>query len=138
LSIEKALEVAKRAHRGQKDKAGVDYILHPLAVAGMLETEKEKTIALLHDVVEDSNITLDDLKSMGFDDDVIQAVKVLTKDGSEYSEYLQRVKINTLTRTVKIADLSHNMDLSRIPNPTEDDYQRIEKYKKSIKFLKAD
>lgn len=138
MSMEKALRVARRAHEGQKDKAGADYILHPLAVSGMVETDQEKIVALLHDVVEDSDITLLDLREMGFDDDVVEAVGLLTKDGTGYDEYLARIKLNPLTRAVKIADLKHNMDLSRIPEPTEKDLQRLEKYKNSLEFLQAE
>lgn len=137
MSMEKALQVALKAHEGQKDKAGADYILHPLAVSGMVETEQEKVVALLHDVVEDSDITLLDLREMGFDDGVVEAVRLLTKDGTSYDEYLNRIKHNLLARAVKIADLKHNMDLTRIPEPTERDLQRLEKYKNSLEFLQA-
>jgi (p)ppGpp synthase/HD superfamily hydrolase len=138
LSIEKALEVARKAHEGQKDKAGADYILHPLSVAGMLELEQEKIVALLHDVVEDSDMTLSDLLEMGFEEEIVKAVGLLTKDGTHYGEYLNRIKLNPLAREVKIADLRHNMDLSRIPDPTEKDLHRVEKYKNSLEFLQAE
>lgn len=136
MSIEKAMEVAKKAHSGQKDKAGVEYILHPIAVAGMLETEQEKIVALLHDVVEDSHITLNALGNMGFEFDIVTAVNLLTKDGTDYDKYLERVKKNPLARAVKIADLTHNLDIRRISHPKEKDFQRIQKYKNGLEFLR--
>lgn len=130
------MEVAKKAHSGQKDKAGVEYILHPIAVAGMLETEQEKIVALLHDVVEDSHITLNALGNMGFEFDIVTAVNLLTKDGTDYDKYLERVKKNPLARAVKIADLTHNLDIRRISHPKEKDFQRIQKYKNGLEFLR--
>ena len=134
--LEVAYAIALVAHKGQVDKAGVDYINHPLAVSAKCNTEKEKIVALLHDVVEDTNVTLEDLSKF-FDSEIIEAIDLLThKDEEDYLVYLSKIKSNSLARTVKIADLENNMDLTRIPNPTEKDYQRLEnKYKPAYRFL---
>ena len=132
-----ALEIAISAHKGQKDLGGRDYIEHPKAVANLLETDEEKTIGYLHDVLEDTSIKEEDLVTMGISSEIVSAIKVLTKKrGEPYTEYIERVKENELARKVKIADLQHNMDLSRIPNPTKRDFERLEKYKKALMYLK--
>ena len=134
--LELAYAIALVAHKGQVDKAGVDYINHPKSVAAKCKTEKEKIVALLHDVVEDTNITLEDL-SQFFENDIVEAINLLThRDEDDYMTYLSRIKKNSLARTVKLADLENNMDLSRLPNPSEKDYARLEnKYKPAYKFL---
>jgi (p)ppGpp synthase/HD superfamily hydrolase len=136
LSVDKALEIAKIAHFGHFDKAGVDYINHPLAVASMVELENEKIVALLHDVVEDSSFTFHDLEKEGFDSDIILAISLITKKkDDDYSEYLHRVKGNPLARVVKIADLKHNMDLSRLKYVSNKDMTRLNKYKAALEYL---
>ncbi|MBO0456295.1 HD domain-containing protein [Enterococcus hulanensis] len=131
-----ALAIAQEAHKGQVDKAGIDYINHPIYVASLVETDEEKAAALLHDVIEDSDMTLSDLLNRGIPSEVLQAVSILTKDKKlTYQEYLSRVKTNEIARKVKLADLKHNSDLSRITNPSEKDFSRSEKYKKAIEFL---
>ena len=131
-----ALAIAQEAHKGQVDKAGIDYINHPIYVASLVETGEEKAAALLHDVIEDSDMTLSDLLNRGIPSEVLQAVSILTKDKKlTYQEYLSRVKTNEIARKVKLADLKHNSDLSRISNPSEKDFSRSEKYKKAIEFL---
>lgn len=134
--LELAYAIALVAHKGQVDKAGVDYINHPKSVSAKCKTEKEKIVALLHDVVEDTNVTLEDL-SQFFDKDIIEAINLLThREEDDYMTYLSKIKKNSLARTVKLADLENNMDLSRLPNPTENDYARLEnKYKPAYKFL---
>lgn len=135
---EKALRIAEKAHEGQKDKGGNPYILHPLAVASKVENREEKITALLHDVVEDTEVTLGDL-AREFPSVIVDAVDRLTKKkGPEYSreKYLERIKENEIARKVKLADLEHNMDISRIPHPTEVDYRRLENYKENVEFLK--
>lgn len=134
----KALTLAKSAHSGQTDKGGQPYILHPIAVAELVDTEAEKTVALLHDVVEDTPVTLEELQKQGFPEAVVAAIDVLTKrPGVDYRDYIQLVKQNQLALTVKIADMTHNMDLARIPNPTVKDYDRIKKYSKVLSELKT-
>lgn len=137
--LNKALVIAKSAHEGQFDKAGIAYINHPLAVAEMVETEIEKIVALLHDVIEDSELTLENLKSEGFSDVIISAVGSITKTpNNDYGSYLEKVKQNKLARTVKIVDLRHNLDLSRLTNVKKKDLERVEKYKKALEYLLAD
>lgn len=136
LLYQQALAIAKDAHKGQVDKAGVDYIQHPLFVASLVEGELAKTVALLHDVVEDSDWTLEDLRKEGLPEEVVQAVGILTKKRNEnYEEYILRVKQNPLARQVKLADLKHNSDLSRLANVTDRDRKRVAKYQKAISFL---
>lgn len=133
---EKALEVATVAHKGQKDKAGKDYITHPIAVAEMVEGDEEKCAAYLHDVLEDTCVTEAELRKE-FGDVITDAVVALTRrPGEKYFDFVRRAGENKIARAVKIADLTHNMDISRIPNPTERDYQRVEKYKEAIKLLR--
>lgn len=137
-NVVSALELATAAHHGQVDKAGVDYINHPIKVAESLNTEEEQTVALLHDVVEDTEITLDDLRGRGFSDSVVKAVDCLTRRrGEPRDAYLQRIAGNPLAVVVKLADLTHNFDLSRIANPTQKDFARTAKYKKEIAFLRG-
>lgn len=136
LLYQQALAIAEDAHKGQFDKAGVDYIQHPLFVASLVEGELAKTVALLHDVVEDSDWTLEDLRKEGLPEEVVQAVGIITKKRNEnYEEYILRVKQNPLARQVKLADLQHNSDLSRLANVTDRDRKRVEKYQKAIAFL---
>lgn len=134
--IDIALAIAKKAHAGQVDKAGVDYIQHPLYVASQVKTEQEKTVALLHDVIEDSDVTVEDLLASGLSNEVVTAVQILTKkEGQSYQEYLEKVKSNNLARVVKLADLKHNSDLSRLKSVTNTDYERVKKYKNAIRYL---
>ena len=127
---------AAEKHAGQKDKAGLPYVEHPRAVAARVESEEEKIVALLHDTVEDTDATIDEIREM-FGSTIADAVALLTHDNSvPYMEYVAKVKENPIARAVKLADLSHNMDLSRIPHVTERDLQRIEKYKKAYELLK--
>ncbi|HHY67315.1 MAG TPA: HD domain-containing protein [Alicyclobacillus sp.] len=131
-----AFRIAEQAHAGQTDKGGRPYIEHPLAVADMVDGCKEKIVALLHDVCEDSGITPEDLRDAGFDDDVIAAVRAITKmKGERYNTYLARVAANPIARAVKIADLRHNCDLSRIPNPGPKDFARVKRYEAAIRTL---
>ncbi len=134
--IDIALAIAKKAHAGQVDKAGIDYIQHPLYVASLVKTEQEKAVALLHDVIEDSDVTADDLLAVGLSNEVVTAVQILTKKkGQSYQEYLEKVKSNNLARVVKLADLKHSSDLSRLKSVTNTDYERVKKYKNAIRYL---
>lgn len=133
-----AIEVATVAHAGQLDKGQQPYIFHPQAVAGAVDSDEEKIVAWLHDVVEDTYITLDDLAEMGFSEQIVHAIDVITKrKGVSYDDYLIDVKQDALAKAVKIADIKHNSDISRIPNPTEKDFARLEKYKKALAFLES-
>ena len=134
--IVKAMEIAWSAHREQKDKGGNPYIQHPLTVASKQDTENGMIVALLHDVVEDSAYTIDDLKEIGFSAEVCEAVDLLThKRGENYSEYIQKIKMNELARKVKIQDLTHNMDTTRLGTLTEKDRERMQKYKAAFAIL---
>lgn len=134
--INKALEIAKKAHEGQFDKGGKPYINHPKYVSSIVVGEEEKIVALLHDVCEDSAITFSDIKNEGFSDLIVDAIKAITKiKGEEYQEYINRVKSNPIAIKVKLADLKHNSDISRIKEPNNNDYIRVEKYKKIISEL---
>ena len=136
--LELAVKVATEAHKGQVDKGGKPYIGHPTAVAASVNEPDQKIVAYLHDVIEDTPITAEDLLNMGFSSKIVDSIKLLTKDKSvPYEEYLKKIRSDSCARAVKIADLKHNMDLRRIPNPTEKDYARLEKYKKALAFLEG-
>ena len=134
--VSKAHKIAEDAHDGQVDKGGDDYYFHPLAVSRMVNSNAEKAVALLHDVVEDTEWTLDDLKAEGIPEYVVEAVGLLTHDKDmPYGDYIARVKENPLARTVKIADLMHNLDLKRLPEVTEKDIARCRKYLDALQML---
>lgn len=130
-TLERAIQIAAEAHSGQVDKAGQPYILHPLRVMLRVhQGENERIAAVLHDVVEDSSFTLDQLASEGFPPEVIQALAALTKQpGESRLAAAQRASENAIALCVKLADNADNMDLSRIPHPSEKDKARLEEYK---------
>ena len=130
--------IAKLAHRGQTDKAGNDYFAHPEAVASLLDTPEEKVVGYLHDTVEDTEVTVEDIREI-FGDEIADAVALMTHaDGVPYMDYVKEVGKNPLARKVKLADLTHNMDIRRIPHPKAKDYDRIErKYKPAYAYLKG-
>lgn len=136
--LELAKQLAKEYHKGQVDKAGVDYFSgHITSVVNGVNTVKEKTVAYLHDTAEDTKLTYVDLMVLDFSDRIVNAVIALTKDKKEsYKDYLKRVKSNELATAVKLSDLTNNMDLSRLKEVTEVDKKRLEKYKKAYKYLK--
>ena len=128
-TLEKAILLAAQAHRGQKDKAGAPYILHPLRMTLKMNSEMEMTAAVLHDVVEDTGWTLEALRREGFAEAVVEAVDCLTRrDGESYQEFIDRAKRNRLARSVKIADLEDNMDIRRLGKLTGKDLERLERY----------
>ena len=134
--VDLALSIARQAHEGQLDKAGVDYIEHPIYVASQVDTEEEKAVALLHDVIEDSSVTAEELLNAGLPETVVTAIQILSKKkGQDYQTYLENVKSNPLARVIKLADLKHNSDLSRLSSVTDKDLERLEKYKKAIDYL---
>lgn len=135
---ELALEIATKAHEGQVDKAGEEYIKHPIAVASMVNGDIVKAVALLHDIVEDTDVTFDTLEAEGFSSEVVNAVDAITKrDGEGYGNYLQRVANNPIAAQVKQADLKHNSQLSRFKNPSRKDEKRCKKYIERIEMLKS-
>lgn len=138
VAVKLAKIVAYLAHSGQVDKGGHPYIEHPLAVADLVSSPVAKVVALLHDVVEDTTISLDDLRAVGFSDEIIRAVDCITRrEGESRPDYLSRVASNPISTAVKIADLTHNSDLTRISNRplTSKDYARVERYKRERKLL---
>lgn len=134
----KALNIAYNAHNGQLDKGGMPYIFHPFYIAMHMDTEEEIITALLHDVLEDTDITLDDLKKEGFGENILCALSLLCHDEKdEYMDYIKKIKNNPLARKVKLVDLANNSMLERIDTPSQKDYLRIEKYKKAIAILNS-
>lgn len=132
----KALDLATVMHKDQVDKAGMPYILHPIHVAEQMDDEKSTTVALLHDIVEDTDMTFEDLSKEGFPADVIDALTYLTHPvGQDYYEYIKNIAKNPIATKVKIADLTHNSDLSRLDKVTSDDIARVERYSKCLDFL---
>lgn len=135
----KALELCFAAHRDQKDKSGMPYVFHPFHLAEQMKDEDTTIVALLHDVVEDSEYTLDDLKKMGFGDRVISAIELMTHDdGVPYMEYVEAISSNPIARAVKLADLRHNSDMTRLDNITERDLSRQKKYLEAIRILEGE
>lgn len=138
-TLERAIAIAKEAHAGQIDKAGKPYIGHPLRVMAAVEGDDAKIVGVLHDVVEDCPAwTFDRLRAEGFSDAVLRSLQSVTKrkgKGEPYEDFVARAARDPIGRRVKRADLVDNMDLSRISNPTERDYQRIEKYKRALAQL---
>ena len=132
----KAMKVCFAAHKDQLDKSDLPYVFHPFHLAEQMTDELTTVVALLHDVVEDSSMTLEDLRQMGFPAPVVDAVAMMTHDKSvPYLEYVASLRDNPLARTVKLADLRHNSDLSRLDIVKEADRLRFEKYKKAIALL---
>ena len=128
-TIERAIEIAATAHAGQRDKAGQPYIFHPLRVMLRVDGAHEQMAAVLHDVVEDTSVTLDNLAQEGFPSEVLRAIAALTKlPGETRLEAAARAAADPVARKVKLADNAENMDLSRIPNPTDKDYARCREY----------
>jgi (p)ppGpp synthase/HD superfamily hydrolase len=137
-TLEDAIALAVETHRGQVEKAGQPYCLHLLRVMFRLESEQERMAGVLHDLVEDTPYTLDDLRSMGYPDAVIEVLDCVThRDGESYEEFIERIKPNPLARRVKIADLEDNMDLRRLPELSERDVARMNRYRRAWAELKA-
>ncbi|HSU55424.1 MAG TPA: GTP pyrophosphokinase [Candidatus Dormibacteraeota bacterium] len=136
-ALARALEIAVSAHKGQKDRYGAPYVLHPMRVMARVETPDEKIVAILHDVVEDSkDWTFDRLKAEGFSTEIVAALDCVTKrEGEEYEDFVKRSAYNPLARRVKLADLEDNMDLRRLPELSEKDLERLKKYHRAWHFL---
>jgi len=137
-ALRRAIAIARKAHHGQVDKGGAPYILHPLRMMARVFTEEEKIAAVLHDVVEDGGVSLSALRAEGFSERVIAAVDALTRrPGETYEDFVLRAAANDLGRSVKLADLFDNCDLSRIPHPTPADYERLHKYQRAIVAIRS-
>lgn len=133
-----ALKLSFEAHKNQLDKSGIPYVYHPFHLAEQMETEDTIIVALLHDVVEDTDYTLEDIRGMGFPDQVIDALALMTHNKSiPYMDYVAKIKSNPIAKAVKLADLKHNSDLSRLDVVDEKARKRVEKYANAIKFLLA-
>jgi (p)ppGpp synthase/HD superfamily hydrolase len=134
--LEKAIAIAAQAHTGQIDKAGEPYILHPIRVMLKMSTDEERTTAILHDVIEDSDWTLEKLCQEGFSEQILAAVDCLTKcQNEEYFDYIERICGNKLAVRVKLFDLQDNMNPDRLAEPTEKDIHRRQKYKQAYDRL---
>ena len=132
----KALKISFDAHKNQVDKSGMPYVYHPFHLAGQMDDEYTTCVALLHDVVEDTDITLDDLKKEGFPKEVTDAIVLMTHDDDvPYLEYVAKIKKNPIATSVKLADLKHNSDLTRLDEVDSKALERVEKYRKAIQIL---
>ena len=132
----RALKLCFEAHKGQVDKSGMPYVFHPFHLAEQMVDEPTTVVALLHDLIEDTEYTLADLRQMGFSGEVIAAIALMTHaDGVPYMEYVAQIKANPIAKAVKLADLKHNSDLSRLDTVTPKDEARAEKYKTAIALL---
>lgn len=135
--LNKAIEIATKAHEGQVDKAGKPYIGHPLRVMNMGVTNDEKIVRVLHDVVEDSDWTFEQLATEGFSVEVVEALRCVTKlsESESYDKFIERIKANPLAVKVKLNDLTDNMDVRRLAYISEKDVKRLRKYLKAYKQL---
>ena len=136
-TLQRAIDIATQAHKGQFDKSGKDYIGHPLRVMEMGRTEEEKIVGVLHDVVEDTDWTFEALAEEGFSKEIMDALRCVTKlsENENYDDFIERVKKNPLAVAVKINDLSDNMDIRRLPYLSDKDVKRLKKYLKAYKKL---
>ena len=134
----KAMKLCYEAHKNQVDKSGMPYVFHPFHVAEQMTDEATTIVALLHDVVEDTDYTLEDLAAEGFGKDILEAVALMThEDDVPYLDYVAKLKDNPIARAVKLADLAHNSDLSRIGEIDDKTRERLEKYKKAMELLEG-
>lgn len=130
--------IAYQAHKDQFDKGGTPYIFHPLHLAEQMDSEDSVVTALLHDVIEDTSWSLENLRAEGFPEHILEALKLLTHEKDvPYLEYVQQLKGNALARKVKLADLMHNCDTSRLPSLDEKALQRLEEYRLAIALLNS-
>lgn len=136
-TLNRAIEIATEAHKGQFDKAGNEYIGHPLRVMEMGKTEDEKIVGVLHDVIEDTSWTFEAIEAEGFSKEIVDALRCVTKlsENENYDDFIDRVKKNPLAVAVKINDLTDNMDIRRLPYLSDKDVKRLKKYLKSYKRL---
>ena len=132
----KAMQICFEKHKNQMDKSGVPYVFHPFHVAESMTSEDATIVALLHDVVEDTDTSFEELEQYGFSQSVMDALKLMTHDDNvPYLQYVENLKHNPIAREVKIADLTHNSDTSRLDTITDWDLQRAKKYQKALDIL---
>lgn len=136
-NYKKAVMLANLFFKDKKDKGGFPYITHLQFVSNAFDDENHKIVGMLHDIIEDTVISKTILLELGFSDEVVEAVKILTRDDDDYFNYINRIadSNNMLAIDIKLKDLEHNMDIARIKNPVESDYERMDKYKKCYKIL---
>lgn len=135
-TLESAIALAARAHAGQVDKAGAPYILHPLRMMFALRDPVARIVAVLHDVVEDTPVTLDALRAEGFSDEVVDAVDHLTRrEGEDYFDFVRRASRHPVAAMVKRADLVDNSDTTRLGQVGDKDAARLERYAKALRIL---
>ena len=134
--LQRAIEIAVSAHKTQKRKDGSPYILHPLRLMMTVESDDEKMVAVLHDVVEDTEVTFSDLEAEGFSMQVLDALRLVTHEpGQAYEDYIADIKPNDIARSVKLADLKDNGNLYALPQIGSKDLTRFEKYHRAFKTL---
>ena len=134
----KAIRLMFDLHKEQTDKSGLPYVFHPWHVAESMDDEITATVALLHDAVEDTDLTLEGVREAGFPEEVVAALGCMTHDDSvDYMDYVRALAPNAVARKVKLADLRHNADITRLDAPTEKDLARREKYLKAIAYLEG-
>lgn len=135
-TLQRAIEIAVEAHKEQTQKNKLPYVLHPLTLMLSMNTDETRIAAVLHDVVEDTDWTLELLAAEGFRKEVLDAIDCLThREGTSYEDYIDRIRPNSIARTVKLADLKDNMNLLRIPEPSERDLIRLKKYRSAWQTL---
>jgi (p)ppGpp synthase/HD superfamily hydrolase len=135
--LEKALKIATKAHEGQTDKAGAPYIFHPIRVSNRCSTDEERITALLHDTIEDTEVTVEYLLMEGFPRNIVDAILSVTRNENEsYEDFIKRSRLNPTGRQVKLHDLEDNMDITRLNELTEKDVYRLNKYLKAYRYLK--
>ncbi len=135
-NTKKALKLCFDAHKNQVDKSGMPYVFHPFHLAEQMETEETIIVALLHDIIEDTEYTIEDLIKEGFDKTVVDAVALMTHaDGVDYMQYIAAIKQNPIAKAVKLADLRHNSNISRLDVIDEKAYERRKKYLEALEFL---
>ena len=132
----KALKLSFEAHKRQEDKSGVPYVFHPYEVASHMKDESSVCVALLHDVVEDTEVTIEDLRKQGFPQEVCEAVRVMTREsGVPYLDYVNEIKVNRIARRVKMADLQHNMDATRMTEISDGHREKMKLYEQAYRIL---
>lgn len=134
----KAIKLMFEFHKEQTDKSGLPYVFHPFHLAEQMHTESTTCVALLHDLIEDTSCTIDMLRVAGFGEKVVEAIQLLTHSkGEDYMTYVKRIAGNPIAREVKLADLKHNSDITRLDKVEDKDLQRLEKYRKAIDLLET-
>jgi len=138
-TLDRAILIAVQSHQGQRDRYGINYIIHPLRVMLNFKTEKEMIVAVLHDVLEKSDWTLQKLRAEEFDNDILEAVDLLTRrDSQNYEDYINKLKGNSLARRIKIADIEDNMNPKRMGRLSEEDSEKLSQLRRARRILMAD